>query len=127
MNKLLLTLCLLPSLASANEQYSQVWNFATPDQTTVGLNQLQLFCTANKSKCPAGMTSGFGNGAGNGSGSLFTPSTSSSANQISIVVAGDGNSVTLTSDQESDGNTIQSEQENNVTIDYDNVLNIENK
>lgn len=126
MNKLLLTLCLLPSLALANEQYSQAWHFATPDQMTVGLNKLQMFCTANKSKCPAGMTSGFGSGAGNGSGSLFTPSSSSSANQVSIVVAGDGNSVTLSSDQESEGNTIQSEQENNATIDYENVLNIEN-
>lgn len=126
MKKNLLLLCIFPALAFANEQYSQPWHFATPDQVTVGLNKLQLFCTANKSECPAGLSSGIGRSGANGSG-LFTPTTSSSANQISVIVAGDDNSVELVTDQDSEGNTIEAEQENNATIDYDEVLNVTNE
>lgn len=118
---------------SANEMNTQGWNFPTPDQSVVAQNRVLLFCDANPKKCPdslffnrGGGSSGSGSagvGAGN---SLVHPSTSSTANNITVVLSGDNSNLNLNTDQASDGNSIKTDAEVNPTIDYDEVLNITN-
>ena len=133
MNKLLLTLSTSLVILSvntntiANELNTTSWNFPTPEESIISQGKLLLFCDANPSKCPVGLynkRSGIG-GTGSG-GSLVDPNTTSSANNISVVLAGDGSSVVLNTSQDSEGNDISSESETNSTIDTEEVLNISN-
>lgn len=115
----------------ANEMNTQPWQFPTPDQTVVAQNRALLFCDANPKKCPDSLFfsrrggSGGSGGAGGGD-SLVHPSTSSSANNITVVLSGDNSAVNLDTAQASDGNTLNTQAEVNPTIDYDEVLNITN-
>ncbi|MCK5727104.1 MAG: hypothetical protein KAH22_09805 [Thiotrichaceae bacterium] len=128
-NKILIlsiSLFFLNTNVSANELQTTSWNFPTPDKIQVSQNRVLLFCDANPSKCPVGLNKGRG-GAGAGKGSsLVDPKTSSSANNISVVLAGDNSSVTLTTSQDAKDNTMNSSSEIDATIDHDEVLNYTN-
>lgn len=118
---------------NANEMMASSWNFPTPDQIQVSQNRLLLFCNANPYKCPVGLRAmrirgagGTGVGATTGTGSLVSPTSNSSANNISVVLAGDNSSVTLTTDQKADDNNMTSNSEADPIIDLDQVLNYNN-
>lgn len=115
-------LLIIPVVSFANEMNTQGWNFPTPDESIVATNKMQLFCTANPSKCPAGLNRSASGGKGGGS-ALYEPTTSSSANQTSVTLVGDGNSVVLTASQSSENDQIQSDSQSSATIDYHEVLN----
>ena len=119
------SLLVLTVTANGNELQAGSWNFPTADQIQVTQNRVQLFCTANPSKCPVGLSNKRSGGAGAG-GSLIDPKTSSSANNISVVLAGDNSSVTLSTSQEADDNTMNSNSTVDAEIDYDEVLNYTN-
>lgn len=120
------SLLVLSVTVTANELQAGSWNFPTADQIQVSQNRVQLFCSANPSKCPVGLShSGAGGASGSGS-SLMDPKTSSSANNISVVLAGDNSSVTLSTSQEADDNTMGANSSIDAEIDYDEVLNYSN-
>ena len=117
----LISAALFSASVSANELHSGSWDFPNPDQIQVSLNRTSLFCTANPSRCPVGMR---GKGAASGSGSgLVSPTTSASANNISVVLAGDNSSVTLSTSQDANDNTMSSDATVDAAIDYEQVLN----
>ena len=123
MTKKLLLLFIIPTLSYGNELNTQTWNFPTPDESIVASGKVQSFCAANPDKCPAGLNQSLSGGKGRNSGSLFDPTTSSSANQTSVTLVGDGNSVVLTTSQSSENDQISSDSENDAEIDYQEVLN----
>jgi hypothetical protein len=114
----------------ANEMSTSSWSFPTPDQIQVSQNRVLLFCDANPYKCPVGLRAaragGGSGGAGVGSGSLVSPTSNSSANNISVVVTGDHSSVTLSTDQDAKDNNMTSNSEADADIELDQVLNYEN-
>ncbi len=117
--------------ANANEMTASSWSFPIPDQIQVSQNRLLLFCNANPYKCPVGLRAARIGGAGGvgataGTGSLVSPTSNSSANNISVVLAGDNSSITLTTDQKADDNNMTSNSEADPTIDLDQVLNYTN-
>ena len=128
----LLSTSLLVINANANEMITTSWNFPTPDQIQVAQNRVLLFCDANPYKCPVGLramrfaNAGGGVGATTGSGALVGPTSNSSANNISVVLAGDNSSVTLSTDQQAEDNTVTSNSDADPTIDLDQVLNYSN-
>ena len=116
---------------NANEMTTSSWSFPTPDQIQVSQNRVMLFCDANPYKCPVGLRAARAGGAGGagataGTGSLVSPTSNSSANNISVVLAGDNSSVTLTTDQQADDNNMTSNSESDPIIDLDQVLNYTN-
>ncbi len=116
---------------NANEMTTSGWNFPIPDQIQVSQNRLLLFCNANPYKCPVGLRAMRIGGAGGvgataGTGSLVSPASNSSANNISVVLAGDNSSVTLTTDQKADDNNMTSNSDADPIIDLDQVLNYTN-
>lgn len=122
--KSLLLLILIPSAISfANELNTQPWHFPTPDESIIAITKIELFCAANPDKCPAGLNKGYSNGQGANSGALYQPSTSSSANQTSVTLVGDDNSVVLTTSQSSENDQIDANSQNSAEIDYSEVLN----
>lgn len=134
-NKLLaISIALTATNISANEMYTQGWSFPTPDQTIVAQNRVMLFCDANPKKCPdslffsrrGGSGSGSSSSGAGGGNSLVHPSTSSTANNMTVVLSGDNSTLNLNNDQASDGNTLNTDSEVSPTIDYDEVLNITN-
>ena len=116
----------------ANEMTTSSWSFPTPDQIQVSQNRVLLFCDANPYKCPVGIRAaraGVGGGAGGagvGSGALVGPASNSSANNISVVLAGDNSSITLSTSQDADDNNMTSNSDADAEIDLDQVLNYEN-
>ena len=119
------SLLVLTASVNANELQAGSWNFPTADQIQVSQNRVMLFCDANPTKCPVSLShrrSGGVGGSGSG-GSLVEPKTSSSANNISVVLAGDNSSVTLTTSQEADDNTMNSNSNVDAEIEYEEVLN----
>ena len=106
----------------ANEMTTVGWNFPTADMLQVSQNRQVLFCQANPSKCPSGLRKKHGSKTGNGS-ALADTKASSSANNISVVLAGDNSSVTLSTSQDAKDNSISSDAEMDAVIDYDQVLN----
>ncbi|HIO93038.1 MAG TPA: hypothetical protein EYG68_09395 [Leucothrix mucor] len=111
---------------NANEMHTSSWSFPTPDQIQVSQNRVLLFCDANPDKCPVGLyNKRFGKG-GSGGGSLVDPTTNSSANNISVVLAGDNSSVTLSTNQDAKDNTTTSNSTVDAVVDYDEVLNYTN-
>ena len=123
MTKKLLLLFIIPTLSYGNELNTQTWNFPTPDESIVASGKVQSFCAANPDKCPAGLNQSLSGGKGRNSGSLFDPTTSSSANQTSVTLVGDGNSVVLTTSQSSENDQVSSDSQSNAEIDYHEVLN----
>jgi hypothetical protein len=116
---------------NANEMTTSSWNFPTPDQIQVSQNRVMLFCDANPYKCPVGLRAARAGGSGGvgataGTGSLVSPTSNSSANNISVVLAGDNSSITLSTDQQADDNNMTSNSESDPTIDLDQVLNYTN-
>lgn len=116
---------------TANEMATSSWNFPTPEQIHVAQNRVLLFCDANPYKCPVGLRAarsggGGAGGAGVGSGSLVGPASNSSANNISVVLAGDNSSITLSTSQDADDNNMTSNSDADAEIDLDQVLNYEN-
>ncbi len=126
------SLFLISTTVNANEMITTSWNFPTPDQIQVSQNRVLLFCDANPYKCPVGLramrsaSAGGGGGATAGSGALVGPTSNSSANNISVVLAGDNSSVTLSTDQQAEDNTVTSNSDADPTIDLDQVLNYSN-
>lgn len=120
--KKLFILCMFPTMSMANEMNTQTWNFPTPDESIVATGKMQLFCSANPSKCPAGLNRS-ASGGRSGGAALYDPTTSSSANQTSVTLVGDGNNVVLTASQSSENDQIQSASESHAAIDYHEVLN----
>lgn len=116
----------MTSISQANEMISGGWDFVSVDQQQVSMNRMSLFCTARPDKCPAAMSTGaLGGTSGSGTG-LVSPNTSSSANSISVVLAGDNSSVTLTTEQAAEDNNMNSNSETDAEIEYSEVLNYEN-
>ncbi len=113
---------------NANELQVGSWNFPTADQIQVGQNRLMFMCDANPERCPVNiLRKTNSNGVGGGSGtSLVDPRTSASANNISVVLAGDNSSVTLSTSQDAKDNTMSSDAQVDAEIDYDQVLNYTN-
>ena len=116
---------------NANEMIASSWSFPIPDQIQVSQNRLLFFCNANPYKCPVGLRAtriggAGGVGAAAGTGSLVSPTSNSSANNISVVLAGDNSSITLTTDQKADDNNMTSNSEADPIIDLDQVLNYTN-
>jgi len=116
---------LMTTTAHANEMITQGWQFPTAEQTQVSQNRVQLFCQANPSKCPVGLSNNGSAGSGSG-GSLLDPNTSTSANNVSVVLAGDGSSVILNTSQDADDNQLSADSELNATVDNQEVLNYSN-
>jgi hypothetical protein len=114
----------------ANEMTTSSWSFPTPDQIQVSQNRVLLFCDANPYKCPVGLRAArAGGGAGSagvGGGALVGPTSNSSANNISVVLAGDNSSITLSTSQDADDNNMTSNSDADAEIDLDQVLNYEN-
>lgn len=123
MKKILLPLLMIPAISLGNEMYSQSWNFPTPDESIVASGKLQSFCVANPDKCPAGVARSASGSKGSGGASLFTPTTTSSANLSSVTIVGDGNSVTLSTTQSSENDQVTAESQSTADIDYQEVLN----
>ena len=123
MTKKLLLLFVIPTLSCGNELNTQIWNFPTPDESIIISGKVQSFCTANPDKCPAGLNKNLSGGKGGSDASLYEPTTSSSANQTSVTLVGDGNSVVLTTSQSSENDQIHSDSQSNAEIDYHEVLN----
>lgn len=107
--------------------HTSSWQFPTPDQVQVSQNRLLVFCDANPLKCAVDLarsrSASFGGGSG--SGSLVDPKTSSSANNISVVLAGDNNAVTLSTSQDAKDNNMTSDSNVDAVVDYEQVLNYE--
>jgi len=122
------SLFVLTTSIHANELQVGSWNFPTAEQIQVSQNRVQFYCNANPLRCPVGLDSKrFGGVAGAGAGgSLVAPKPSASANNISVVLAGDNSSVTLTTDQKADDNTMNSTANVEAEIAYDEVLNYTN-
>jgi len=120
----LISASLLSISVQANELNSEGWNFPSPDHTQVSLNRVSLLCSADPSRCPAGLL-GRGAGANAAGTGLISPNTNSSANNISVVLAGDNSSVTLSTDQDADDNTIGADSTIDAVIDHEQVLNFE--
>lgn len=123
MTKILLLLCIIPTFSYANELNTQTWSFPTPDESIIASGKVQSFCSANPDKCPAGLNNSSAGGKGGSGSALYDPTTSSSANQTSITLVGDGNNVVLTASQSSENDQIQSESQSSAAIDYHEVLN----
>ena len=112
---------------NANELNTTSWNFPSPDQQQLSINRSLLFCDANPTKCPVGLSQKRGTGKLGSDSSLVDPKTSSSANNISVVLAGDNSSVTLSTSQDAKDNTMNTEASVDPVIDYNQVLNYTNK
>ena len=114
------------NVSQANELMSGSWDFVSVDQQQVSMNRMSLFCTARPDKCPVGMSSGSAiGGSGSGTG-LVSPNTSASANNVSVVLAGDNSSVTLSTAQDAQDNQMNAHSETEAEVDYSEVLNYEN-
>lgn len=111
---------------TANEMNTQVWNFPSPDQVQVSQNRVQLFCDANPSKCPVGLSNNGGVGGTGSGGSLVDPNTSTSANNVSVVLAGDNSSVVLNTSQDAQDNALSADSETHATVENEEVLNYTN-
>lgn len=123
----------------ANELNTQTWQFPTYEKSVIRENRLILLCDSQPSRCPIhlyrarnGLVRGAGaiaGGSGLGTDSLYESTSSSSANSSNIVVSGDNNSITLSTNQSSQDDTISSGNTGDSTIDAvienDQVLNID--
>ena len=114
------------NISQANELMSGSWNFASVDQQQVSMNRMSLFCKARPEKCPVGMSGGSAIGGSSSGTGLVSPNTSASANNISVVLAGDNSSVMLSTAQDAQDNQMNANSETEAEIDYSEVLNYEN-
>lgn len=109
----------------ANEIATDDWRFPTPDMTTIHQNTLLIYCDANPSSCPESLARSRSQSSGlSGSGSLYDPSATAAANNLSVIITGDDNSLSLATDQQSENDSVRSLQSGDATIDNQEVLNI---
>ena len=123
---MVLSSLLVVSNSSANELNTTTYNFPTPEMMAVQQNSLFMRCQANPDRCPAGLSRYYSNGSNSSSsnnGSLYDPSATSSANHTSVIIAGDRNNLTFTSEQVSDDSSINSAVESDAVIESSEVLN----
>lgn len=107
----------LSTALNANERFSQSYQFPTAEDRVVKQSNLLVRCRANPDRCPSGLTaSQFGVAAENGRGSLNQPSATASANNTSVVIAGDGNSLSFSAQQTSEDNAISTSLDNEAHI-----------
>jgi hypothetical protein len=118
---LCLFLLTLPLYLSANELHTETWEFPTHEDLLVRQNQLLINCQAGTFRCPAGLSKSTHNG---GSSGLYTPTSSSTANNTSVIITGSGNSMTLSTEQSSENDSLQSDNSGEATIENTDILNL---